>query len=38
VSWYTHDALCDEGDEVDMCEECQAEAERFLPDTTREDD
>jgi hypothetical protein len=38
MSRLEHDSLCDEGDWTDMCDECRAQAERFLPDTMREDD
>jgi hypothetical protein len=38
MSRLEHDPLCDEGDWAYLCDDCRAEAERFLPDTTREDD
>ena len=36
MSRHEHDCHCIEW--LDMCDECRAEAERYLPDTTREDD
>ena len=38
MSRHEHDCHCDDGYWADMCDECRAEAERHLPDTTREDD